>query len=125
DKTQKRGVIIPQFVKPSWKEMHSLDAQIAGEFLGYSATVEQASGIGQRFPKTGANVDVISSMIYPSNWSQGDFGIDHPDLEPYNTGDKYLEKETAVLKKADQKPKTRPWLQDFPASNLGAGNSKN
>lgn len=63
-------------------------------------------------------------MIYPSHWSPGDFGIEHPDLEPYNTVDKYLEKESDVLKKADHKPKTRPWLQDFTASYLGAGNYK-
>ena len=125
DNTQQRVDSITQFLKSARKEIHPLDAQISADVFGYSATVEEAPGIGQSFPKIAENVDVISSMIYPSHWSPGDFGIDHPDLEPYNTVDKYLEKETAVLKKADHKPKTRPWLQDFTASYLGTGNYKN
>ncbi|PTJ25493.1 GTP-binding protein [Staphylococcus simulans] len=124
DNTQQRVDSITQFLKSARKEIHPLDAQISADVFGYSATVEEAPGIGQSFPKIAENVDVISSMIYPSHWSPGDFGIEHPDLEPYNTVDKYLEKESDVLKKADHKPKTRPWLQDFTASYLGAGNYK-
>lgn len=125
DNTQQRVDSITQFLKSARKEIHPLDEQISADVFGYSATVEEAPGIGQSFPKIAENVDVISSMIYPSHWSPGDFGIEHPDLEPYNTVDKYLEKESDVLKKADHKPKTRPWLQDFTASYLGAGNYKN
>ena len=40
-------------------------------------------------------------MIYPSHWNPGDFGIEHPDLEPYKTVDNYLDKEEAVLKKLE------------------------
>ncbi|MEJ7220923.1 putative glycoside hydrolase, partial [Staphylococcus gallinarum] len=87
--------------------------------FGYSATVEEAPGLGQSFPKIAGNVDVISSMVYPSHWSPNDFGIAHPDLEPYKTVDKYLGREHDVLKKAGKhQPQSRPWLQDFTASYL-------
>ena len=71
------------------------------DVFGYSATVEEAPGIGQSFPKIAGNVDVISSMVYPSHWSPNDFGIAHPDLEPYKTVDKYLDREHEVLKKLE------------------------
>lgn len=64
-------------------------------------------------------------MVYPSHWSPNDFGIAHPDLEPYKTVDKYLDRERDVLKKAGKhQPQSRPWLQDFTASYLGEGNYK-
>lgn len=124
DHTQQRVDSITQFLKSARKEIHPLDAQISADVFGYSATVEEAPGIGQSFPKIAENVDVISSMIYPSHWSPGDFGIEHPDLEPYQTVDAYLNRESDVLKKADHQPKTRPWLQDFTASYLGEGDYK-
>ena len=43
-------------------------------YFGYSALVKNAPGIGQS-PKISKNVDAISSMIYPSHWSNGDFGL--------------------------------------------------
>lgn len=123
--TQQRVDTISNFLKTARKEIHPLDAQISADVFGYSATVEEAPGIGQSFPKIAENVDVISSMIYPSHWNPGDFGIEHPDLEPYKTVDNYLDKEEAVLKKTGKHhPKTRPWLQDFTASYLGEGNYK-
>ena len=43
------------------------------------------------------NVDAISSMIYPSHWSNGDFGLDAPDTEPYKTVNRYIQKENSLL----------------------------
>ena len=42
------------------------------------------------------NVDAISSMIYPSHWSNGDFGLDAPDTEPYKTVNRYIQKKKIV-----------------------------
>ena len=125
DHTQQRVETITDFLKTARKSLHKLDVKTGADVFGYSATVEEAPGIGQSFPKIAGNVDVISSMVYPSHWSPNDFGIAHPDLEPYKTVDKYLDREHDVLKKASKHhPQSRPWLQDFTASYLGEGNYK-
>ena len=116
---------ITQFLKTARKDLKPYGAEISADVFGYSAMVEEAPGIGQSFPKIAENTDAISSMIYPSHWSQGDFGYDAPDKEPYGAVDKYLDKETEVLNKlGNKKPKSRPWLQDFTAQYLGEGNYK-
>lgn len=116
---------ITQFLRTARHELTDYDVKVSADVFGYAAMVEEAPGIGQSFQKISKNVDAISSMIYPSHWSSGDFGIKSPDLEPYNTIDQYLDKETAILNELGKdKPKSRPWLQDFTASYLGAGNYK-
>ncbi|SUI99914.1 Uncharacterised protein [Sporosarcina pasteurii] len=81
----------------------------------------EAPGIGQNFSKISENVDVISSMIYPSHWTSY-FGIAKPDLEPYKLVAEYAKVENEVLGKLENQPVSRPWLQDFTASWLGSGN---
>lgn len=116
---------ITQFLKTARRDLKPYGAEISADVFGYSAMVEEAPGIGQSFPKIAENTDAISSMIYPSHWSPGDFGYDAPDKEPYGAVDKYLDKETEVLNKlGNKKPKSRPWLQDFTAQYLGEGNYK-
>lgn len=113
---------ISQFLKTARKELKPYGAEISADVFGYAAMVEEAPGIGQSFPKIAENTDAISSMIYPSHWSSGDFGLEAPDKEPYEAVDHYLDKETSVLNKlGDKKPKSRPWLQDFTARYLGEG----
>ena len=81
----------------------------------------EAPGIGQNFLKISENVDVISSMIYPSHWTSY-FGIAKPDLEPYRLVQEYAKVENAKLGELKTPPVSRPWLQDFTASYLGSGN---
>ncbi|WP_313469215.1 putative glycoside hydrolase, partial [Carnobacterium sp.] len=95
--------------------------EVSVDIFGYSATVPEAPGIGQNFSKISNNVDVISSMIYPSHWGSY-FGISKPDLEPYKLVTEYMKVENELLEGLETPPKSRPWLQDFTASYLGAGN---
>lgn len=116
---------ISKFLGTAKKELKDYDVDVSADVFGYAATAEKTPGIGQNFNDISKNVDVISSMIYPSHWNNGDFGIEHPDLKPYDTIDKYLDKEDYMLDRlGNNKPKARPWLQDFTASYLGAGNYK-
>lgn len=116
---------ISQFLNTAHKELKDYDVKVSADVFGYAAMVEEAPGIGQSFPRISKNIDAISSMIYPSHWSPGDFGLTTPDKEPYKTVDRYLDKETSVLNELnDKKPQSRPWLQDFTAQYLGEGNYK-
>ncbi len=60
-------------------------------------------------------------MIYPSHWTSY-FGISKPDFEPYQLVAEYAKVENEVLGELENRPVSRPWIQDFSASWLGAGN---
>lgn len=116
---------VTKYLEYAHKELKPYHVKISADVFGYSALVKNAPGIGQSFPKISKNVDAISSMIYPSHWSPGDFGLKAPDTEPYKTVNRYIQRENSILNKlGNDKPKSRPWIQDFTASYLGEGKYK-
>ncbi|WP_240374871.1 putative glycoside hydrolase [Bacillus piscicola] len=122
DNVQSRVTAVTDFVEYAREELQKgFDVDVAVDIFGYSATLKEAPGIGQNFSKISSNVDVISSMIYPSHWTPY-FGIDKPDLHPYELTREYAKVENKVLEKLENPPTSRPWIQDFTASWLGNGN---
>lgn len=121
DSTQKRVSAVTDFVAYAREKLKPYGVQVSVDIFGYSATLPEAPGIGQNFSKISENVDVISSMIYPSHWTSY-FGIAKPDLEPYRLVQEYAKVENAKLEELESPPVSRPWLQDFTASYLGKGN---
>ena len=121
DAVQRRVDAVTDFVAYAREKLKPYDVKVSVDIFGYAATLEEAPGIGQNFGKISSNVDVISSMIYPSHWTSY-FGIAKPDLEPYKLVQEYAKAENATLAKLENPPISRPWLQDFTASYLGSGN---
>ncbi|SDN19902.1 putative glycoside hydrolase [Alkalicoccus daliensis] len=124
DNVTTRVEAVTDFVAYAREELEPYDVDVSVDIFGYSATISEAPGIGQNFTKISENVDVISSMIYPSHWGPY-FGIDKPDLYPYELVDEYAQVENEVLGALEDPPTSRPWLQDFTASYLGSGNYLN
>jgi hypothetical protein len=121
ENVQRRVTAITDFVAYAREKLEPYDVDVSVDIFGYAATISEAPGIGQNFSKISENVDVISSMIYPSHWTPY-FGIDKPDLHPYDLVNEYSKVENEVLGALDEAPTSRPWIQDFTASYLGAGN---
>ncbi|TQR20218.1 putative glycoside hydrolase [Psychrobacillus vulpis] len=121
DSVQRRVEAVTDFVAYAREKLKPYGVQVSVDIFGYSATLPEAPGIGQNFSKISENVDVISSMIYPSHWTSY-FGIAKPDLEPYRLVQEYAKVENAKLGELKNRPVSRPWIQDFTASYLGAGN---
>lgn len=119
--TEKRVKAITDFVAYAREKLMPYGVEVSVDIFGYAATVDEASGIGQDFAQISNNVDVISSMIYPSHWGPGYFGLSAPDLYPYELVDEYMQVELPLLESLEHTPTTRPWLQDFTASYLGSG----
>ena len=91
--------------------------------------VADANAVGQSYTEMAMHLDYICPMIYPSHYSTGNFGIEHPDTQPYDTVLGALTKSREVLEAAAEadghvssQAIVRPWLQDFTASYLGEGN---
>ena len=85
--------------------------------------------VGQSYGDMANQLDYICPMIYPSHYSSGNFGLEHPDMEPYKTIFGALQKSGKVLLDASRADNhesrqaiVRPWLQDFTATYLGEGN---
>lgn len=121
DPIQKRVEAVTDFVAYAKEQLAPYGVEVSVDIFGYAATLPEAPGIGQNFSKISENVDVISSMIYPSHWTSY-FGIAKPDLEPYQLVSEYAKVENQVLGALENPPVSRPWLQDFTASYLGSGN---
>ena len=64
-------------------------------------------------------LDYICPMVYPSHYAYGAYGIEYPDLEPYQLILKSMEASKKVLDEipeGEHKAIVRPWLQDFTAT---------
>lgn len=119
-----RVAAITDFLQYAHEQLMPYGTQVAADIFGYTAVARDADdvrGIGQNFAKMSEQVDVISSMIYPSHWTPGFFGLDYPDLHPYEVVDLYLFEEKAVLEDVSNPVTSRPWLQDFTDYSLAEG----
>lgn len=123
DISRNRVVAITEFVKYARQQLKPYHVNVSVDIFGNTTVIDEARGIGQSFPEIAENVDVISAMIYPSHWSKH-FGIEKPDLEPYQLVKGYSKLEKSRLEALKQPPISRPWLQDFTATWLGPGNFK-
>lgn len=121
DNVQKRVEAVTNFVEYAREKLEPYNVQVSVDIFGYTATLPEAPGIGQNFSRISEHVDVISSMIYPSHWTSY-FGVAKPDTEPYKIIAEYAKFENAKLDELEERPVSRPWIQDFTATWLGAGN---
>ncbi|WP_170145222.1 putative glycoside hydrolase [Ammoniphilus oxalaticus] len=122
DAVKARVSAVTDFVRYAREQLAPYGVDVSVDIFGYAATLPEAPGIGQNFKEISDQVDVISSMIYPSHWGPGYFNIAKPDLEPYRLTREYMKVEKEKLAELENPPISRPWLQDFTASWLGKGN---
>lgn len=117
-----RNQAVTDFVAYAREKLQPYGVDVSVDIFGYAAVVRETPGIGQSFPGIAKEVDVISSMIYPSHWGPGNLGVEIPDLDPYNVVYNYAEVENEIMEElGEDAPVSRPWIQDFTASYLGAG----
>ncbi len=60
------------------------------------------------------HVDYVSPMVYPSHWGRGEYGVAHPEAQPYDIIEASLRDFQQVL--AGTNTEIVPWLQDFSIS---------
>lgn len=95
-----------------------VSADVFGAIIG---SEEDANAVGQIYGDMASHMDYICPMIYPSHYGDGNFGLDHPDLHPYETILGALQDSREDLSRYDAsggQAIVRPWLQDFTASYL-------
>lgn len=126
-----RTDIITEFTQYAYGKLRPLGVFVSADVFGAVIGSEQdARAVGQNYGDMACHVDYICPMIYPSHYGDGNFGLDHPDLYPYETVLRALQKSSSELaeygagKATDSEILTRPravvrpWLQDFTATYL-------
>lgn len=119
-KTKSKTEIITEFTKYSYEVLKPLGVFVSADVFGAIIQSEiDANNVGQSYVDMSQHLDYISPMIYPSHYSDGSYGIKHPDLEPYQLILASLNDSKEVLSVMNgEKAAVRPWLQDFTASWL-------
>ncbi len=115
--------IITEFIDYAYEKLAEEGIYVAADVFGAIIIGGVDSDtVGQSYEDMAEHLDYICPMIYPSHYGDGNFGIDHPDTEPYRTILAALKGSRASLgghEKVDGgQIVVRPWLQDFTASYL-------
>jgi hypothetical protein len=121
DQERNRVAAITKFTAYARHKLSPYKVKLSVDTFGNTTIIPEARGIGQNFSEIASHVDVISAMIYPSHWSKL-YGIEKPDLQPYRIVKEYARQEKVRLRELKNPPISRPWIQDFTATWLGAGN---
>lgn len=109
--------LIAEFLRYARERLAAHGKPIAADIFGLSTSLANDIGIGQKFEKVAAAVDVVCPMVYPSHYGPGNFGLDDPDLHPYTTVFNGVSDGVRRLRQMGSQTIMRPWLQAFSLNN--------
>jgi len=114
---------ITEFISYAYDRLAREGLYVSADVFGtIMRSQEDAASVGQKYTEMAEHLDYICPMIYPSHYSPGNFGIENPDKEPYDTIRNALKGSRELLAAAEKEGSSqaivRPWLQDFTASYL-------
>jgi len=110
---------IGAFLHKARERLSKIGISVSADVFGMVGSSENDMGIGQKWSEIAPEVDVIAPMLYPSHYSNGIWGIDHPDLSPGPIVERALKDAANRNRKLNGKGietgHIRPWLQSFTA----------
>lgn len=95
----------------------SLNVPMAIDVFGLTTSDTTDMGIGQTWELFADQTDVVLPMTYPSHYTRGMYGIEHPNASPYAIIDHAMKDAKARNAGIAHAPDIVPWYQDF---TLGA-----
>lgn len=119
-KTKSKEEVIIEFTKYAYEAIKPLGIFVSADVYGtiISSSID-AGLVGQNYVEMSKYLDYISPMVYPSHFGEGNYGIEHPDLEPYNIIRKVMvasKTKLDLIPEGEHRAIVRPWLQDFTAT---------
>ena len=119
DEKTKEDIII-EFTQYAYESLKPLGVFVSADVYGtiISSSID-AGLVGQNYVEMSKYLDYICPMIYPSHFADGNYGVEHPDLEPFNIIRKVLRASKNKLNEipeGEHRAIVRPWLQDFTAT---------
>lgn len=111
---------ISRFLQRARKELKPYGVVVSADVFGLTTSVRDDMGIGQNWKVLAPGVDIICPMIYPSHYSNGIYGLPHPDLKPGALVKKALsdglDKNRRLQSQGLKPARIRPWFQAFTAT---------
>ena len=99
--------IITEFIEYAYTELSQTGVFVSADVFGtIIGSAIDAKAVGQVYEDMAEHLDYICPMIYPSHYGDGNFGLDHPDLYPYETVLGALKVSDRVLSAAARGEKT-------------------
>lgn len=78
--------IITEFAGYIYDKLRPEGVYVSADVFGaVIAGGRDAEAVGQNYGTLAERLDYICPMIYPSHYGDGNFGLDHPDMHPYET----------------------------------------
>lgn len=122
DPNQSKAEIITEFITYMSEELKDYNVYLSADVFGAIITSKRdGESVGQDYRQMVKKLDYISPMVYPSHYGKGSFGIEYPDLYPYDIILGAMEASLDVIRqnpREQRKAIVRPWLQDFTATWL-------
>jgi len=88
--------------------LEALGVWMSADVFGWVVGNNTDMGIGQKLEKVCQNVDILSPMVYPSLYGPWSYGVDRPELRPYDIVHAALS--DAVKRLVGTGAKGRPYL---------------
>lgn len=122
DANKSKAEIITEFTAYMSEELKDYNVYLSADVFGAIITSKRdGESVGQDYRQMVKKLDYISPMVYPSHYGKGSFGIEYPDLYPYDIILGAMEASSDVIRqnpREERKAIVRPWLQDFTATWL-------
>lgn len=116
---QAREEAIESFLMESRQRLLPTGAKQAADLFGFTMVIDDDLGIGQNFAQLAAHLDYLCPMVYPSHYSEFQFGLPgHPNDYPYDVV--AISLEGGVARANGNALQIRPWLQDFTYPEMNA-----
>ena len=87
------------------------DAEVFHGVSVFGISARRGEVIAQDIGAMSDHVDYVAPMVYPSHWGRGEYGVAHPEAQPYDITHASLADFQDVL--AGTNTAVVPWLQDF------------
>lgn len=100
---------IVNFLVRSRERLDPHGARLGASVFGIAA--KAPGDVAQDIPRMSEHVDYIAPMVYPSHWGPGEYGVEHPNGQPYDIVRRSLEDFRRAMEASDAS--LMVWLQDF------------
>ena len=87
------------------------DKQVFHGVSVFGIAADRGEWVAQDIGAMSDHVDYVAPMVYPSHWGRGEYGVVHPEAQPYDITRASLAQFQRVLEGTNTA--VVPWLQDF------------
>lgn len=87
------------------------EAQVFHGVSVFGIAADRGEWVAQDIGAMSEHVDYVAPMVYPSHWGRGEYGVVHPEAQPYDITRASLAQFQRVL--SGTNTAVVPWLQDF------------